>query len=190
MKPIRLQAYKPNGKPHMSWSTEFFAQSGEWILTHTPQATSVRHHTKDLTYIMQHSCFGIFNMKEFYNSFIDLNVDGSFKMLYINIATPAVLQNDVISWTDLELDIVRQRGKLAEIIDEDEFEEAKAAGVLSLELANKAKEVTADLIKIVDKGNFPFLAANRDEVACILAGRFGIDLSYLTHESTIPSVES
>ena len=180
MKPIRLRAFKPGEKPHMSWDGKLLALSGEWILTHTPLGTTVYHHTRNLTYVMQHSCFGIFNTKEFYNLFIDLSADGSFKMLYINVATPAVLKNDEISWIDLELDVVRLPGKSAEIVDEDEFEEAKAAGVLSPELADKAEEVAASLIKIVDTGDFPFLATNRDDVVRVLARQFAVDLGDLT----------
>jgi len=177
MKPIRLQATKSNDKPHMSWDAKLIAQSGDWILTYTPSGTSVRHHTKNLTYIMGHSCFGVFNIHEFYNLFVDLNTDDSFKMLYINVATPAVLKDGKISWIDLELDVVRLPGKPAKIVDQEELEEAKAAGLLSPELADKAQDVAAALMKVVNKGDFPFLAANRDEVIRVLEQQFSVDLS-------------
>lgn len=179
MTSVRLQALKPNGKPHQSWSSNLIAQSGDWILTQTPYATSVRHHTKGLDYIMQHSNFGIFNTKEYYNLFIDLTKDGAFKMLYINIATPAILKGNEITWKDLELDIVRMPGRPAELVDEDEFQEAKNSGLLSLDLADKAEEVAAELMKVVDKGAFPFLAADYDAVAKVIAEQFGIEISYL-----------
>ena len=161
---VHLQALKPNGKPHQSWSSNLILESGDWIITHSPYATPVRHHTKDLIYVMQHSNLGIFNTKEYYNVFIDFHKDGTFKMLYINVATPAILQNDKITWTDLELDIVRMPGKLAELVDEDEFLDAKESGLLHLDLANKAQEMAIALMKIVDKGEFPFLATGYDEV--------------------------
>ena len=173
MIPIHLQALKPNGKPHQSWSSNLILESGDWIITHSGYATSVRHHTKDLTYVMQHNNLGIFNTEEYYNVFIDFHKDGTFKMLYINVATPAVFQNDEITWTDLELDVVRLPGKSAELVDEDEFEEAKESGLPPLDLANKADEVAAKLMKKVDKGEFPFLATNYCEIIRAIAETLG-----------------
>lgn len=169
---IHLQALKPNGKPHQSWSSNLILQSGDWIITYSDYATPVRHHTKDLTYVMQHSNLGIFNTKEYYNIFIDFHKDGTFKMLYINVATPAILQNNEITWTDLELDVVRLPGKLAELVDEDEFQEAKASGLLPADLADKAEAVAAELMQVVDMGGFPFLAVNYDEATKVITRYF------------------
>ena len=173
MTSIHLQALKPNGKPHQSWSSNLILESGDWIITHSDYATPVRHHTKDLTYVMQHSNLGIFNTKEYYNVFIDFHKDGRFKMLYINIATPAILKNNEITWMDLYLDVVRMPGKSAELVDEDEFQEAKECGLLPIELADKAEEVAAALMQEVDKGEFPFLATNYHEVARVIADKSG-----------------
>lgn len=179
MTPVRLQALKPNGKPHQSWTSNLVAQSDDWILTQTPYATSVRHHTKGLDYAMQHSNFGIFNTKEYYNLFIDLTKDGAFKMLYINVATPAIIKDNVVTWTDLELDVVRMPGEPAKLVDEDEFQEAKASGLLSPDLADKAETVAKDLMKVVDRGSFPFLAMNYEAVAKVVATQFSIEASNL-----------
>jgi len=171
---VHLQALKPNGTPHQSWYSRLIAQSGDWIITHATYETAVRHHTKDLTYVMQHSNLGIFNTKEYFNAFIDFNKDGTFKMLYINVATPAILGNNEIIWTDLELDIVRLPGKPAELVDEDEFEEAKTNGLLSINLANKSREVATALMEVVNDGEFPFLAENYDKVIAAIAQHLGI----------------
>ncbi len=176
---IQLQARKSKNKPHMTWDSKLLAQSSDWILTYSPHGTSVRHHTKDLTYIMSHNSFGIFNTKEFYNLFIDLRPDGSFKKLYINIATPAVLQSGEINWIDLELDIVRTSHQSAKIIDIDEFDEAKTSGMLDAKLADKAQQVAAELLRVVDKGDFPFLATDFDDVTGILAQHFNLEVNLL-----------
>lgn len=178
MKSIHLQALKLNGKPHQSWSSKLILQSGDWIITHADYATPVRHHTKDLTYVMQHSNLGIFNTKEYYNVFIDFHKDGTFKMLYINLTTPAILKNNEITWTDLYLDIVRLPGKYAELVDEDEFEEAKQSHLLAADLAEKAEEVAAALMQEVDKGEFPFLATNYDEVIRVIADKLGLSSEF------------
>lgn len=169
MNSVRLQALKPNGNPHQSWDNKLVVQSGDWIITHSAYATPVRHHTKDLTYVMQHSNLGIFNTKEYFNVFLDFHKDGTFKMLYVNVATPAVLEHNQLSWTDLELDIVSLPGKPAEIVDQDEFEEAKASGLLSSDLADKTETVANTISQEVIKGTFPFLALDYTEVVEAIA---------------------
>ena len=159
---VHLQALKPNGKPHQSWEAQLIGKFGDWIITESAFGTSVRHHTKDLSYIMQHSNLGIFNTKEYYNVFIDFHEDGRFKMLYVNVATPAQLQDGTVSWTDLYLDIVCMPGQKAELVDQDEFDEAKAKGLLTADLADRAEAVATSLMQIVDKGKFPFLVNDRN----------------------------
>lgn len=163
MSPVNLQALKPNGKPHQSWEAQLTHQLDDWIITHSAFGTTVRHHTRDLDYVMVHSNLGIFNTKEYYNVFIDFHEDGRFKMLYVNIATPAQLQDGTISWTDLYLDIVRMPGQKAELVDQDEFDEAKVKGYLTDNLIAKTQITAASLMQIVDKGEFPFLAVNYNE---------------------------
>lgn len=170
---VHLQALKPNGNPHQSWSSKLIAQSGDWIITHSEYATPVRHHTRDLTYLMQHSNLGIFNTKEYYNVFIDFHKDGRFKMLYINIATPAQLENDTLFWTDLYLDIVRMPGKQAALVDQDEFDEAKNDGSLPDDLADKTEAVAKELMQIVDNGEFPFLVNDQDEAMELIERMLG-----------------
>lgn len=179
MQSIRLQAYKSSRQPHMSWDATLLAQSGEWILTYSPLGTEVQHHTRDLSYYMQHKSIGIFSTKEFYNLFLDLNADGSFKMLYSNVATPAVMADGVITWTDLELDVVRRAGMAAELVDQDEFEAAKRDGLLLPKLADKAEAVAIALLKAVNDGDFPFLAGNDEQVIRTLEQRFQVKLGKL-----------
>lgn len=75
---ILLKALKPNGKPHQSWQAKLLARKEQWIITHSAYGTSVRHHTKNLDYVMAHSNLGIFSTKEHYNDFIDFHKDGNY----------------------------------------------------------------------------------------------------------------
>ena len=152
-----LRAFKPNGYLHQSWEAELVGQFGDWIVIHSPYGTRAKHHSKQLSYTMAHSNLGIFNTREYYNAFIDFTADGQFKMLYINVATPAVLYNNELSWQDLYLDVIRLPGRLAELVDQDEFQEAKEAGLLTVELATKTEAVADQIMSVVDQGAFPFL---------------------------------
>ena len=50
--------------------------------------------------------------------------DGTLKDLYININSPPTFGADVIEYVDYELDVAKEPGSPAVILDEDEFAEA------------------------------------------------------------------
>lgn len=171
---VSLEARKPTGHLHQSWNAELLFTDADWIITRACFGTPVHHYTRNIKYEMAHSNLGIFNTKEYFNAFIDFFEDGRFKMLYINLATPARLQNNIISWIDLYLDIIRTPSKCAELVDQDEFNEAKAKGMLSKILADEAEKVAAGLMEVVDQNNFPFLAMDYARVVTILTERFDL----------------
>ncbi len=59
-----------------------------------------------------------------YNLVEAYHADGRLKQIYIHIATPAVIQNNSLNYTDLELDVIKRPGQPLRIVDEDEFDEA------------------------------------------------------------------
>ena len=160
---LKLGATKPNGTPHQSWTGEAVSRSAEWLVVYTPPGTSVRHHTKDVTYVMEHGNLGIFSAKEYFNVFIAYNHDGSFRHLYINVARPAIWNDSEVSWVDLDLDVMLMVGKKPELLDEDEFAEAKASGQLSSTLADKAEQVASMLMTESARGKFPFLTVGYED---------------------------
>src|ERR1700733_15929991 len=152
MTSIRLRAFKPNGDLHHSWEAELVAQFGNWVVIHSPYGTHAEHHSKRLSYAMTHSNLGIFNTREYYNVFIDFTVDGQFKMLYINVATPALLHANELSWQDLYLDVILLPGRPAELVDQDEFQGARDAGLLTAKLVAKTEAVADQIMSVVDQG--------------------------------------
>jgi protein associated with RNAse G/E len=184
MTSINLRAFKPNGDLHQSWEAELVAQFGDWVVIRSPYGTHAEHHSKCLSYAMTHSNLGIFNTREYYNVFIDFTADGQFKMLYINVATPAILRAHELSWRDLYLDVVRLPGKPAELVDQDEFQVARDAALLTVELATKTEVVAYELMGKVDQGAFPFLVTEYDKTMQIITDpSISISVHKERHES-------
>jgi protein associated with RNAse G/E len=169
MKSTYVHAFKPDGSSHQPWDAELIAQTREWLVIHSPYGTRVEHHTKHLSYVMRHRNLEVFSTREYYNVFIDFAADGESKMLYINVATPAAVRDDELSWRDLCLDVVRLPGRPAELVDQDEFEEAKVTGALTDELAIKAEATARYLMEVVPTGQFPFLVTDYDKAVRLLS---------------------
>ena len=61
-------------------------------------------------------------LDRWYNVFRFHQPDGSLKAHYANIAMPPILEGDVLSYVDLDIDVVVWPGKPPQVLDMDDFE--------------------------------------------------------------------
>ncbi|MFC4358234.1 DUF402 domain-containing protein [Halobium salinum] len=71
--------------------------------------------------------------------------EGEPKGTYVNVCTPVECFPDAVRYVDLHVDVVKHRDGTVERVDDDELDEAEAAGNLSSELAEKARSVASAL---------------------------------------------
>jgi protein associated with RNAse G/E len=86
--------------------------------------------------------------------------DGRLNGFYCNAATPAVLDGSVLRYADLQLDIRahNEGGDLRiEVLDEDEFEEARARYRYSDEVVAKARGAIKELRVLIEGRQYPFV---------------------------------
>jgi predicted RNA-binding protein associated with RNAse of E/G family len=82
--------------------------------------------------------------------------DGTFTGIYANVLTPVHFL-DPMSWetTDLFLDVWLDRSGRAMLLDEDEFEEARARGWIDDETAEAARTEAARILDAIRAGAWP-----------------------------------
>jgi Ribonuclease G/E len=73
------------------------------------------------------------------------DADGDHKGTYVNVCTPVELFPDAVRYVDLEVDVIRYPDGRVERVDDAELTEAVEAGLVSEELAERAREVAASL---------------------------------------------
>lgn len=71
--------------------------------------------------------------------------DGSVKGTYVNVCTPLELFPDAATYVDLEVDVVKHADGDVERLDDDELDDAVAAGHVSDALAEKARTVATSI---------------------------------------------
>lgn len=71
--------------------------------------------------------------------------DGAVRGTYVNVCTPVEVFPSHIRYVDLHVDVVRHRDGTVERVDDDELDEAVAAGHLTEELADRARRVAAQV---------------------------------------------
>jgi len=74
------------------------------------------------------------------------DADGKHKGTYVNICTPVEIFPDAARYVDLEVDVIRYPDGGVKRVDDDELDEAVEAGLLSEELADRARQVAASLV--------------------------------------------
>lgn len=81
--------------------------------------------------------------------------DGVFTGLYANILTPPKMDGSVWHTTDLCLDVWIPPGGSAVVLDEDEFEDAVAAGHMDARTAERARTEADRLVELARTGSWP-----------------------------------
>ena len=67
--------------------------------------------------------------------------DGDRRGTYVNVCTPVEVFPDTVRYVDLHVDVVKHADGTVERVDDDELDEAEAAGRVSSDLAEKARGV-------------------------------------------------
>lgn len=81
--------------------------------------------------------------------------DGAFTGFYANVITPVDLSDDVWHTTDLYLDVWLAPGREAQLLDEEEFDEAVGRGLIDADTATRAREEAAHLLEAAKNGQWP-----------------------------------
>ncbi len=78
------------------------------------------------------------------------------RLWYCNVATPAAISGDVLSYTDLDLDVAITTDGAVAVLDEDEFAVNQAAHGHSAAVAAAARAGLAELLELIRHRRFPF----------------------------------
>lgn len=120
---IRYIADKADGQPYR-WNAAWVAEvHADRILLEIPPGVTVEgpKYGTPTKYRTRHYLW----LDRPYNLFESYNPDGSPRALYVNIASPPVLSEGEIRYTDYELDLYRRHDETkAHLLDEDEFQAA------------------------------------------------------------------
>ncbi len=95
-------------------------------------------------------------LDRWYNIFRFAQPGGELRNFYCNVNVPPVLENDVLSYVDLDLDILVAPDYSHQILDADDFEQnAKLYGYPD-DVYTNARRAAAELLRMIDAREFPF----------------------------------
>ena len=92
-----------------------------------------------------------------YNVFRFIEKDGTTRLWYCNINTPPESNGDVLTYIDLDIDIVVQPNFSYQVLDLDEFESNAARYAYTEHEKQQAQAALKEVISLIEGRQFPFI---------------------------------
>ena len=153
---ITVRVLKHDGTEYRRWNASLSRQAGDLVVLDAEFDVDVSHailgeikaRTRTIEYYW---------LNRWYNVFRFLQEGGSTRLWYCNVNTPPEFTNGVLTYIDLDIDIVVQADFSFQVLDVEEFEaNARRYGYLDEE-KQRAQKAVDDLIKMIETRQFPFV---------------------------------
>jgi len=153
--PITVQTYKYDGAEHRRWSARLQRKEGSLLVLDAAFAEEIKHDqigtiapgTISTEYYWLDRWFNIFRFSA---------PDGQLQSYYCNINIPPVFDGRVLSYVDLDLDILVRPDLSYRVLDLEDFESNALRFGYSDEVRRNASEALDELIRLIESRGFPF----------------------------------
>jgi protein associated with RNAse G/E len=152
---IIVRACKYDGTEHRRWSARLISRDDSLLQLDARFEEEIRHAllgtiargTLSREYYWLYRWYNVFRFHE---------PTGELRNYYCNINVPPVLEGRVLSYVDLDIDILVAPDLSFRIVDEDEFEANAAHYDYPADVRLKAREALAELVSMIESRSFPF----------------------------------
>ncbi len=154
-KEIIINALKYDGQIHRSWKAELIEQKDNLLIfvgefekeVSHPQLGVIRRATLSYEYYWLNRWYNIFRFHE---------PEGNLRNFYCNINLPPKFENGILSYIDLDIDILVWQNFSFEILDMDEFEENSRRYSYPNSVITKCRTTLEELQNLIKSRQFPF----------------------------------
>ncbi len=154
--PITLLAQKYNRAPHMEWPATMVAQTASRTVCYAGPQTVVTHHSKGVQFALGRHALCVYEPDAWFNTLFDFDDRGDLLEIYCNVALPYELNAGLLTWVDLDLDVVLTPESSAFVADEEEFIAHAARFGYPEEVVSRARETVSLLLDRYHRRAFPF----------------------------------
>ncbi|HEX5707309.1 MAG TPA: DUF402 domain-containing protein [Pyrinomonadaceae bacterium] len=152
---VVVRSLKYDGREHRRWRASLTKHEGPLIVLDGIFEQEVEHAllgniragTQSTEYFWTDRFYSVFRFRE---------PDGAHRNYYCNVNTPPTLEDDTLSFVDLDIDVLVAPDFTYQVLDEDEFALHSARYGYPEELRARARAAVAELIELVERRLFPF----------------------------------
>ena len=155
---ITVQVLKYDGSESRRWTATIARTEGPMIVLDAEFDCDVQHHllgeilrgTRTVEYYWLDRWFNVFQF---------LDNEGGTRLYYCNVGAPPKVEGDVLSYVDLDLDLLVQPDLCYQLLDTEEFATNAERWSYSAETRRQAAASVAELESMIRKRQFPFSQA-------------------------------
>jgi protein associated with RNAse G/E len=152
---ITVRVLKYDGTEYRRWDATLAQRDESLIVLAAEFADEVQHHslgnirrgTRTIEYYW---------LDRWYNIFRFLETDGATKLYYCNVNMRPEISRGILSYIDLDLDILVQPDFSYQVLDLEEFEANAVRYGYTDQVKRQAHKALAELISMIETRQFPF----------------------------------
>ena len=152
---IIVRAHKYDGNEHRRWPALLAEQTGSLLVLDAVFEEDIEH---DLLGKVASGTISIeyYWLDRWYNVFRFCDREGKVQNFYCNVTMPPSLDGGVLSYVDLDIDVLVKPDFSYRVLDLDDFEENASRYGYSAEVQEKAHAALSELIALIETRSFPF----------------------------------
>jgi uncharacterized protein len=152
---IFVHSCKHDGRVNRRWPARVARREGALVVLDAVFETEVRHPLIGTIEAGTHST-EFFWTDRWYSVFRFQTPDGRLLRFYCNINTPARLADGVLSFVDLDVDVLVNPDYSFTILDEDEFDLHAELYAYPPAYRDNVRQALEELLRLLDSRQFPF----------------------------------
>ena len=154
---IVVSVRKYDGHEHRRWHARLAKNDGSLLVLDAVFEEEIKHDLLGTIPLGTHST-EYYWLDRWYNVFRFSDPDGKLKCFYCNVNAPPQFDGRVLSYIDLDIDVLVAPNLTYRILDLDDFEENAKRYPYPEEIQANARRALAELIALVESKSFPFAA--------------------------------
>ncbi len=153
---VAVRVLKYDGTEYRRWNARLSQRDGSLLVLDAEFEYDVQH---DLLGAIQSGTRTIeyYWLNHWYNIFRFMKDDNTTRSYYCNINMPPSLKDHVLTYIDLDIDILVQPDFSYQVLDLDEFEENARHYGYSEEVKSQAQAAVDELVSMIVTHQFPFI---------------------------------
>lgn len=152
---IFVHSCKHDGSVHRRWPARISRREGSLVVLDAVFAEEIKHALIGTIEAGTHST-EFFWTDRWYSVYRFETPEGRLLRFYCNVNTPASLESGVLSFVDLDVDILVNPDYSYTILDEDEFALHAELYGYPVTFRQNVRQALAELIRLIDSRQFPF----------------------------------
>jgi len=153
-KKITVQVYKYDGQLHYEWDAYLDERSDTYAILYEFPNRALTHHTRGKTFSFPTYSVEWIPFDEWFTVHIGIDHKGHLQY-YCNICLPPTYRDDIISFIDLDIDLIREDGEWT-VVDEDEFHLHRIKYNYPNEVIKHVLHTRDDILYRIEHKQYPF----------------------------------